>query len=119
VLDLFIPTHTRRLILYLNPINVRWGPDRLRAACERDLGVRYTRDDDGDGCITKKLYRGAFLLPAPAAGEKYAVIEDNRVSSSVAGSGALSRAPFRSEHDTHASDRFSNVVGPSSLRGTT
>lgn len=100
MLDLFIPTHTRRLILYPNPINVRWGPERLRAACERDLGVTldrttavlfhnraqdtlvlYTLDDDGDRCITKKLHRGAFLLPVPAAGEKYAVVEASKVGS--------------------------------------
>jgi len=98
VLDLFIPTYTRRLILYPNPINVRWGPDRLRVACERDLGIRldrttaalfhnraqdtlglYTLDDDGDRCIKKKLYRGAFLLPAPAAGETYVVVEASKV----------------------------------------
>jgi hypothetical protein len=36
MLDLFIPSSTRRLVLYPVPINVRWGPDRLRVACERD-----------------------------------------------------------------------------------
>lgn len=98
MLDLFIPTSTRRLILYPKPIDVRWGPDRLRAACEHDLGVSldratavlfhnrardtlvlYTLDEDGDRCITKKLSRGAFLLPVPAAGEKYVVVDATKI----------------------------------------
>jgi hypothetical protein len=100
MLDLFIPPSTRRLVLYPVPINLRWGPDRLRVACERDLGltldsttavvfhnrkkdtlVLYTLDRDGDRCITKKLERGAFLLPVPAEGEKYVVLAASKVAS--------------------------------------
>jgi len=100
MLDLFIPPSTRRLVLYPVPINVRWGPDRLRVACERDLGlsldlatavifhnrkkdtiVLYTLDRSGDRCITKKLDRGAFLLPVPAEGQKYVVLQASKVAS--------------------------------------
>jgi hypothetical protein len=100
MLDLFIPAQTRRLVLFPEPINVRWGPDRLRIACERDLGVTldpttavlfhnrkkdtlvlYTLDRNGDRCITKKLERGAFLLPVPAEGEKYVVLAASKVAS--------------------------------------
>ena len=42
---------------------------------------------------------------------------NNRVSSPLAGSTALIRAPFRSEQETHASARFSKVVGPSFFVG--
>jgi hypothetical protein len=100
MLHRFIPPSTRRLVLYPVPINVRWGPDRLRAAVERELGltldpgtgalfhnrkkdtlVLYTLDRSGDRCITKKLERGAFLLPVPAEGEKYVVISSSKVAS--------------------------------------
>lgn len=100
MLDLFIPSSTRRLVVYPVPINVRWGPDRLRVACERELGltldpatavifhnrkkdtvVLYTLDHTGDRCITKKLDRGAFLLPVPAEGQKYVVLAASKVAS--------------------------------------
>jgi hypothetical protein len=100
MLDLFVPPSTRRLVLYPMPINVRWGPDRLRILCERELGltldpatavifhsrkkdtlVLYTLDENGDRCITKKLDRGAFLLPVPAEGQKYVVLEAWKVAS--------------------------------------
>jgi hypothetical protein len=98
--DFFIPASTRRLVLYPMPINVRWGPDRLRSLCERDLGLKldpatavifhnrkkdtlvlYTLDESGDRCITKKLQWGGFLLPVPADGQKYVVLEASKVAS--------------------------------------
>jgi hypothetical protein len=100
MLDLFIPASTKRLVLYPVPINLRAGPDRLRVACERDLGltldhatavvfhnrkkdtlVLYTLDHSGDRCITRKLEQGAFLLPVPAEGEKYVVLAASKVAS--------------------------------------
>ena len=100
MLDLFIPASTKRLVLYPVPINVRWGPDRLRIACERDFGVTldrstavifhnrkrdtlvlYTLDQRGDRCVTKKLERGVFLLPVPAEGQKYVVLAASKVAS--------------------------------------
>lgn len=100
MLDLFIPASTRRLVLYPVPIDVRWSIDRLRAACERDLGltldletavifhnrkkdtlVLYSLDESGDRSVTKKLERGAFLLPVPAEGQKYVVLAASKVAS--------------------------------------
>jgi hypothetical protein len=100
VLDLFIPPSTRRLVLYPVPIDVRWGLDRLGAACERGLGLKldpatavlfhnrkkdtlvlYTLDRTGDRCITKKLERGSFLVPVPSEGEKYVVLAASKVAS--------------------------------------
>jgi hypothetical protein len=100
MLTLFIPPSARRLVLYPVPIDVRWGADRLRIACERDLGltldtatavifhnrkkdtlVLYTRAQDGDRCIKKKLDQGAFLLPAPADGQRYVVLKASKVAS--------------------------------------
>ena len=86
MIDLFLPPSTTRLIVYPSAIDTRWGPERLRTACERDLGVElddstavlfhnrardtlvlYLLDADGDRCVTKKLDRGVFLLPVPVA----------------------------------------------------
>ena len=93
MIDLLLPTSTKRLIVYPTAIDTRWGLDRLRAACETALGagldhatavlfhnraqdvlVLYTLDDEGDRSLTKKLDRGVFLLPMPAVGEKYVVL---------------------------------------------
>ena len=100
MLQHLIPPSIRRLVLFPVPINVRWGPDRLRIACERDLGltldrktavifhnrkqdtlVLYTLEEDGDSCITKKLERGTFLLPVVPEGERYVVLKASMVGS--------------------------------------
>jgi len=100
MLDHFVPSFVRRLIIYPTPINTRWGPDRLRAACECDLGVKldrktavifhnrrqdtlvlYAVDRSGDQTITKKLERGAFLLPACPEGRPYVVMKASSVAS--------------------------------------
>ena len=98
MIDLFIPPSTKHLIVYPAAIDTRWGPQRLRAACKRDLGVEldastavlfhnrakdtlvlYSLDADGDRCITKKLDRGVFLVPVPAAGAKYVVLDASKI----------------------------------------
>ena len=53
----------------------------LLAQTKKDTLVLYTLDRDGDRCITKKLERGAFLLPVPAEGEKYVVLAASKVAS--------------------------------------
>jgi hypothetical protein len=100
VIDIFLPPSTKRLIVYPAAIDTRWGPERLRTACERDLGVQldlstavlfhnrardtlvlYSLDADGDRCVTKKLDRGVFLLPVPVASQKYDVLDASKVGS--------------------------------------
>ena len=97
MLHLLIPLEVRRLVIYPTAINTRWGLDRL-AAASRDLGVKLDRatavlfhnrsrdtlvlylvDGDGDRCVTKKLDRGAFLVPVPAAGKPYAVLDASKI----------------------------------------
>jgi IS66 Orf2 like protein len=99
VIDLFLPPSTKRLIVYPSAIDTRWGPERLRAACEGELGVKldnstavlfhnrardtlvlYALDADRDRCVTKKLDRGVFLLPVPVASQKYVVIDASKVA---------------------------------------
>ena len=99
MIDLLLPASTKRLIVYPTAVDTRWRGDRLRAACERELGIEldrsmavpfhnrtqdtlvlYALDHDGDRCITKKLDRGVFLLPAPAAGRRYVVLDASKVS---------------------------------------
>ncbi|MBK6515759.1 MAG: hypothetical protein IPG04_17080 [Polyangiaceae bacterium] len=41
----------------------------------------YTLEEDGDSCITKKLERGTFLLPAVPEGERYVVLKASMVGS--------------------------------------
>lgn len=93
----FLPHAVRRLVVFPKSIDPRWGPQRLRDTCERELGIRldtstavlfynraqdtlilYALDADGDRCTTKKLERGVFLLPVPPVGEKYAVVDASK-----------------------------------------
>jgi len=93
MLDRFIPAFATRVVVYLHPINVRWGATKLRAFCTETLGIapdystafvfaNKARDcllmyslDDADGqVLLKKLNRGAFLLPAASDGETPYVI---------------------------------------------
>ncbi|MCA9644492.1 MAG: IS66 family insertion sequence element accessory protein TnpB [Myxococcales bacterium] len=100
MLEALLPPSTERLVLYPKPVNVRWGADRLRLACESDLGltldpttavlfhnrkqdtlVLYTLDPNGDRCITKKVDRGSFLLPVRGPAEDYAVLPVSKLRS--------------------------------------
>ena len=79
--------------MYLEPINVRLGAERLRKLCTESIGLEpdpftaflfTNRSKDslllfsalrsGDQTLVKKLERGAFLLPAPEAAGKPFVI---------------------------------------------
>jgi IS66 Orf2 like protein len=83
MLDLFIPACTTRVVVYLHPINLRWGPPKLRAFCTETVGIEpdyhtafiftnkacdtllmYSLDGYDGQTLTKKLTKGAFLLPA-------------------------------------------------------
>lgn len=82
MLELFLPKRAKRVVVGLNPMNMRWGPDRLRAFCRDVLEIEpdlttaflfanksrnrlmlYSVDGPGDHIIIKQLAKGAFLLP--------------------------------------------------------
>ena len=86
MLEIFLPRTIERVIVYLEPMNMRWGAERLRRFCQEELEIEpdavtcflfvnrardtlllYFLDEDGDQTIVKRLDKGAFLLPAPDA----------------------------------------------------
>lgn len=87
MLDLFIPRQINKVLIYPKPISMRWGTTRLRSFCADTLGVEPQPDmaflftnkkqdtlmlylvcEDGDQTLTKKLDRGAFMLPTGKPG---------------------------------------------------
>ena len=82
MLDLLIPPQINKVLIYPKPISMRWGATKLRSFCADTLGVEPEPDtafqftnqkqdtlllylvcEDGDQTLTKKLDRGAFLVP--------------------------------------------------------
>lgn len=79
-----MPSSVSQLVVYPDPVDTRWGPDRLRAFCQEEIDIEpdastgfiftnrrkdrllmYYVTENGDGVMLKKLERGAFLMPAP------------------------------------------------------
>lgn len=79
-----MPANLKRVVVYLQPISMRWGTTKLRALCEEELGIEpdsttaflfvnkshdslllYSMDPDGDRTLMKKIEKGAFMMPAP------------------------------------------------------
>ena len=79
-----LPSSATRVVVYLQPISMRYGDVRLRQLCREQLGIEpepstaflftnqkrdclllYSASSTGDRTLLKKLERGAFLLPAP------------------------------------------------------
>jgi transposase len=95
MLDLFIPSYATRVVVYLHPINMRWGAPKLRAFCTETVGVEpdystafvftnkardcllmYSLDGTDGQILIKKLNKGAFLLPAaPEEGSPYVIMK--------------------------------------------
>ncbi|MEY4582272.1 MAG: Orf2 like protein [Pseudomonadota bacterium] len=100
MLDLFIPAFATRVVVYLHPINVRWGATKLRAFCTETLGIEpdystafvfankardcllmYSLDHADGQIVLKKLERGAFLLPAaPNEDTPYVILGPKMIS---------------------------------------
>jgi IS66 Orf2 like protein len=94
MLEAFLPASATRIVVYLEPISMRWGPERLRILCAQAVGIEpdpstafvftnKARDcllllstgPDGDHVLLKKLEKGGFLLPAPeVAGKSFVVL---------------------------------------------
>ncbi len=83
MLEAFLPKSATRVVVYLEPINVRWSVQKLGAFCREVVGVEpdaatcflfvnsrrdtlllYFEDSTGGQTLTKKLNKGAFMLPA-------------------------------------------------------
>ena len=83
MLEAFLPKSATRVVVYLEPINLRQGTDKLAKLCReviriepnsatcflfvnrrRDTLLMYFAGYDGDETLTKKLDKGSFLLPA-------------------------------------------------------
>ena len=87
---LFMPECISHIVVYTEPINLRWGPDRIRRFCADEIGIQpdvftafifanrkqdtllmYYVDHDGDAIMHKKLPKGAFLMPVPEPARKW------------------------------------------------
>ena len=79
-----IPANLKRVVVYLQPVSMRWGTAKLRSLCRDTLGIEpdsstafllvnknhdcllvYSMDSNGDRTLMKKLEKGAFIVPAP------------------------------------------------------
>jgi hypothetical protein len=93
MLEMFLPAHITSVVIYPRPVNMSRGPEALRKLCADELGVEarngtvvllhnrakdtlklYWEDSSGDQTITKKLDRGAFLVPVVPPDAKYATV---------------------------------------------
>jgi hypothetical protein len=94
MLETFLPSSAKRVVVYLHPINMRWGAQRIGEFCREVLRIEpdrttcflfvnrrrdalslYFQDEYGEQTLTKKLDNGSFLLPAPAAdGEPFVIL---------------------------------------------
>jgi len=94
MLESILPSSATRVVLHLEPIDVRWGPDKLATFCREAMGIEpdlstcflfvnrrrdtllmYFLGSDGGETLMKRLDRGSFLLPAPSAdGAPYLVL---------------------------------------------
>lgn len=93
MLEMFLPAHITRVVVYPSPVNMTRGLDALRKLCADELGVEatngtvvlfynrakdklklYWEDSSGDQTLTKKLDRGAFLVPVVPLDEKYTTV---------------------------------------------
>lgn len=93
MLEMLLPARITSVLVYPSPVNMSRGPDALRKLCTDELGVEarngtvvlfynrakdtlklYWEDSSGDQTLTKKLDRGAFLVPVVPPEAKYATV---------------------------------------------
>ncbi len=95
-----MPANLKRVVVYLQPISMRWGPTKLRALCRDEIGIEpdsataflfvnkghdslmlYSTDPSGDRTLTKKIEKGAFMMPAPGPdGESFIIMRPSILS---------------------------------------
>ncbi|MEY4583116.1 MAG: transposase [Pseudomonadota bacterium] len=93
MLAAFLPADATRIVVYLEPISMRFGTERLRKLCTEAIGIEpdpftaflftnkardclllFSTGRSGDQTLMKRLDKGAFLLPAPEVEGKPFVI---------------------------------------------
>lgn len=99
MLEAFLPKSATRVVVYLEPVNVRQGAERLARFCRevvqidldsntcflfvnrrRDTLAMYFAGYDSEQILTKKLDKGSFLLPArDAQREPFVVLKPSMV----------------------------------------
>lgn len=84
-----LPAGVRHVHLYADPINMRWGDNKLAALCREDIGIDpdggavflfhnrkkdqlrlFFLDEDGAQSLTKLLPDHTFVLPVVPPGER-------------------------------------------------
>lgn len=95
-----MPANLKRVVVYLQPISMRWGPTKLRALCRDEIRIEpdsataflfvnkghdslmlYSTDSSGDRTLTKKIEKGAFMIPAPGPdGEPFIIMRPSILS---------------------------------------
>jgi transposase len=93
MLELFLPARIKKVVVYPSPVNMRFGVEALRKLCTVELDIEarngivvlfynqaknmlklYWEDPSGDQTLTKRLERGAFLVPVVPPGAKYTTV---------------------------------------------
>ncbi|HMA95498.1 MAG TPA: IS66 family insertion sequence element accessory protein TnpB [Polyangiaceae bacterium] len=94
MLQALLPNWITKVVVALEPISMRLGPDKLAARCrevlrvepdentgfifanrQRDTLLMYFRAPGGDEVTMKRLEKGAFVLPAPTeSGTPYVIM---------------------------------------------
>lgn len=95
MLEAFFPKDAKNVLVYLLPINMRWGPEKIRALVTDTLGgpphvasaylftnkkqdslLLYFLDGTGKRTLQKRIERGTFVLPKLfAEGKPWATID--------------------------------------------
>ena len=89
MLTALLPEAATRVVVYLQPVSMRLGIDRLRKLCVETIGLEpdpftaflftnrardclllFSTSSAGDQTLLKKLEKGVFLLPASQKGGK-------------------------------------------------
>ena len=100
MLKQLLPANLQRVVRYLQPISMRGGATKLRSLCRNELGIvpdpstaflfvnrshdclmLYSTDSDGDRTFTKKIEKGAFIVPGPGPdGSPFAIMRPSVLS---------------------------------------
>ncbi len=95
-----LPANLKRVVVYLQPVSMRWGTAKLRSLCRDELGIEpdfstaflfvnkshdclmvYSTDSNGDRTLMKKLQKGAFIVPAPGPdGSRFVIMRPSVLS---------------------------------------